>query len=116
MFNLNEFIVTNTVNGVKNGTFTKEYANIMAVNYMMNNMLTQDNVISINSQIEELELEQSQKAEINNDFIIGEEITEDDKNVSISDKYESTEGNNEDILTEETEQPIDLDDDGEPLI
>lgn len=110
MFNLNEFIITNTVNGVKNGTFTKEYANIMAVNYMMNNMLTQDEVISISTQIEAWETERNTVV----DIPIEEptvEIGEGEINV-------------EDIMTfpeedtepkeEVTEEPL-TEDDGEPL-
>lgn len=64
MFNLAEFIITNTVNGVKNGTFTKEYANIMAVNYMLKGVLTQDDVVSINEQIEIWEAVQNAEIEL----------------------------------------------------
>lgn len=52
MFDLKAFIVTNIVNGIKNGTFTKEYGNIMAVNYLAKGMLTEENVIDIATQIE----------------------------------------------------------------
>ena len=59
MFDLKNFIVTNTVNGVKNGTFTKEYVNIMAVNYMLKGVLLEEDVISISTQIESWEAEQN---------------------------------------------------------
>lgn len=52
MFDLKAFIVTNIVNGIKNGTFTKEYGNIMAVNYLAKGMLTEANVIDIATQVE----------------------------------------------------------------
>ena len=55
MFDLKAFIVTNIVNGIKNGTFTKEYGNIMAVNYLAKGMLTEENVIDIDAQITEWE-------------------------------------------------------------
>ncbi len=58
MFNLRAFIVRNIVNGVKNGTFTKEYANIMAVNYLVKGVLTEENVIDIDTQITAWEAEQ----------------------------------------------------------
>lgn len=58
MFDLKSFIVTNIVNGVKNGTFTKEYGNIMAVNYMVKNVITQDDVETVSTQIEAWEAEQ----------------------------------------------------------
>ena len=53
MFNLKEFIVTNIVNGIKNGTFTKEYGNIMAVNYFTKGLITEEEIISIDAQITE---------------------------------------------------------------
>lgn len=55
MFDLKAFIVTNIVNGIKNGTFTKEYGNIMAVNYLAKGMLTEENIIDIHTQITEWE-------------------------------------------------------------
>lgn len=57
MFNLKEFIEKNIVDGVKNGTFTKEYANITAVNYMLKGVLLEENIISINDRIEQWENE-----------------------------------------------------------
>ena len=51
MFNLKEFIVKNIVNGIKNGTFSKEYGNIMAVNYLVKGILTEEDVASIDAQI-----------------------------------------------------------------
>lgn len=62
MFNLKNFIVTNIVNGVKNGTFTKEYANIMAVNYLIKGILTTEDVMEIDAQITAWE-EEKAKAE-----------------------------------------------------
>jgi hypothetical protein len=59
MFNLRDFIVRNIVNGVKNGTFTKEYANIMAVNYLVKGVLTEEHVIDIDTQITAWEAEQA---------------------------------------------------------
>lgn len=57
MFDLKNFIVTNLVNGVRNGTFAKEYANITAVNYLAKGILAEDNVVSVNAQIEAWEAE-----------------------------------------------------------
>ena len=53
MFNLKSFIVENIVNGIKNNTFTKEYGNIMAVNYLAKGIITEDEIIAINTQITE---------------------------------------------------------------
>ncbi len=79
MFNLKEFIVRNIVNGVKNGTFTKEYANIMAVNYLVKGVLAENDVISVNTQIEEWEAEQNvivETVEPGEDEEVAEDATE----------------------------------------
>lgn len=67
MFNLKNFIVKNIVNGVKNGTFTKEYANIMAVNYLIKGVLTEENVVSVDAQITAWEAEQTTTEEPDED-------------------------------------------------
>ena len=51
MFDLKAFIVKNIVNGIKNGTFSKEFGNIMAVNYLAKGILTEDNVEDIDAQV-----------------------------------------------------------------
>ena len=79
MFNLKSFIVKNIVNGVKNGTFTKEYANIMAVNYLVKGILAEENVIDIDTQITAWEADQSaveEPVEVETEEIV-EETTED---------------------------------------
>lgn len=53
MFNLKSFIVENIVNGIKNNTFTKEYGNIMAVNYLAKGIITEEEIIAIDDQITE---------------------------------------------------------------
>ena len=106
MFNLSEFITKNIVNGVKNGTFTKEYANIMAVNYMLKGVLTEESVMSINSQIEAWESEQ---IALNTPVISeGEEITEDGEEVAETGEIESESGTSDELITDSEE-------DGEPL-
>ncbi len=63
MFNLKEFIVKNIVNGIKNGTFSKEYGNIMAVNYLVKGILSEEDVANIDAQISTWEAEQMVKEE-----------------------------------------------------
>jgi hypothetical protein len=53
MFDLKAFIIDNIVKGVKNGTFSLEYGNIMAVNYFAKGLLTMDDVASIDAQTTE---------------------------------------------------------------
>lgn len=109
MFNLKAFIVTNIVNGVKNGTFTKEYANIMAVNYMLKGALAEDDVISVSTQIEAWEAEQEAQNALNTEIsdTVEEEVTEEETDVYLG-EYEATDG---DLL----EESISNTDDGEPL-
>lgn len=88
MFELSSFIVKNTVNGVKNGTFSKEYANIMAVNYMLKGVLAEEDVVSISTQIEAWETENALNSEVSNDT---EENIEESETDDVSGEYEATE-------------------------
>lgn len=106
MFILSEFITINIVNGVKNKTFTKEYANIMAVNYMLKGVLSESDVVSINEQIEAWEAEQIalNTPVINED----EEITEETEEASGMGEIEGESDASDELVT-------DSEDDGEPL-
>lgn len=75
MFNLKEFIITNIVNGVKNGTFSKEYGNIMAVNYLVKGLLTEEDIARIDAQTTE-EITQEVIEEVVEDEIIEEVVTD----------------------------------------
>lgn len=75
MFNLKEFITKNIVNGIKNGTFSKEYGNIMSVDYLIKGILTEEDVASIDAQITAWEAEQIAKEEAVEE-IPSEEVTE----------------------------------------
>lgn len=75
MFNLKEFTTKNIVNGIKNGTFSKEYGNIMAVDYLVKGILTEEDVASIDAQITAWEAEQIAKEESVKE-IPPEEVTE----------------------------------------
>ena len=73
MFNLKEFITKNIVNGIKNGTFSKEYGNIMAVDYLVKGILTEDDVAGIDAEITEWIAEQAARVV---EKISPEEVTE----------------------------------------
>ena len=47
MFNIADFIKETLISGVKNGAFAVEYANIMAVNYMIKGIITMADVQEI---------------------------------------------------------------------
>lgn len=51
MFNLKEFIKTNLINGVSNGIFAKEYAAILATNYLVKGILSETDVEEISEAI-----------------------------------------------------------------
>lgn len=108
MFDLNGFITTNIVNGVKNGTFTKEYANIMTVNYMLKGVLTQDDIVSVSTNIEAWEAEQNAVVKSADP---SEEIMVEDLIAELGTETETTD---ETEFAEKSEQL--LEEDGEPLI
>lgn len=100
-FDLNLFIVTNLVKGVKNGTFTKEYANITAVNYLSKGMLTEDDVISVNAQVEAWEAEKNtvvESAESSEEIMVEDLIEELGTETETTDETDS-----EDLPEDETE-------------
>jgi hypothetical protein len=74
MFNLKEFITRNIVNGIKNGTFTKEYGSILAVNYLAKGILGEADLVSIDEKISEWEATQITIENEQEDFV--EEVTE----------------------------------------
>lgn len=56
MFSLKEFVVKNLIDGVKNGSFTKQYASILATNYVLKNLLSEEDVARFNEETEGEEL------------------------------------------------------------
>ena len=50
MFNLKEFIINNLINGVKNKTFSKEYASILATNYLIKGILSEEDIIKFDTE------------------------------------------------------------------
>lgn len=44
MFNLKEFIINNLIKGVKNKSFSKEYASILATNYFLKGILSEEDL------------------------------------------------------------------------
>lgn len=104
MFDLKSFIVRNLVNGVKNGTFTREYANITAVNYLSKGMLVEENLIDIDSQIAEWETAQNATNEPVSDAV--KEVTTEEETTAESSQEEATDGITESVVesVESTEE------------
>lgn len=50
MFNLKEFIINNLISGVKNKTFSKEYASILATNYLIKGILSEEDIIKFDTE------------------------------------------------------------------
>ena len=44
MFNLKEFIINNLIKGVKNKSFSKEYASILATNYFLKGIIAEEDI------------------------------------------------------------------------
>lgn len=88
MFNFKEFVVKSLIDGVKNGSFTKEYASILATNYVLKGLLTQEDVARFDEETSE------NSKEIENSSSI-EEIPE-----------EKAEPTIDEILSENTEEPL----------
>lgn len=44
MFNLKEFILSNLINGVNKNSFSKEYASILATNYLLKGILSEEDL------------------------------------------------------------------------
>lgn len=108
MFNLKEFITKNIVNGIKNGTFSKEYGNIMAVDYLVKGILTEEDVASIDAQITAWEAEQIVKEEPAEE-IPPEEVNEPTDEVieePVEDTGEATEPVENEPETEQSEPEI----------
>ena len=51
MFDLTGFIKENLINGFANGSFAKEQVNIFSVNYMTKGLLTEEDIIEIDTAI-----------------------------------------------------------------
>lgn len=44
MFNIKEFTLNNLINGVNNKSFSKEYASILATNYLLKGFLSEEDI------------------------------------------------------------------------
>lgn len=44
MFNIKEFTLNNLINGVNNKSFSKEYASILATNYLLKGFLSAEDI------------------------------------------------------------------------
>jgi hypothetical protein len=51
MFSLKQFVKTNLIGGVANGIFAKEYAAILATNYLVKGILSETDVAEISEAI-----------------------------------------------------------------
>lgn len=65
MFNLKEFILNSLIKGVKNGTFTKEYASILATNYYIKGILNEQDLARFDEETREEEpIEAQEEAQV----------------------------------------------------
>lgn len=65
MFNLKEFILNSLIKSVKNGTFTKEYASILATNYYIKGILNEQDLARFDEETREEEpIEAQEEAQV----------------------------------------------------
>lgn len=66
MFNFNEFIIENLINGYKEGSFTETQINIFAMNYHMRGQITRDEFDFILDEIRRIDLEKLEEEKSEN--------------------------------------------------
>ena len=52
MFDLSQFAIDNLIKGYEEGSFTRAQVSIFAMNYMMKGIITQDDIVYINGQMD----------------------------------------------------------------
>ena len=103
VFNEKEFIVTNIVNGIKKGTFAKEYGNIMAVKFVAKGFITFEEVAIIDAEI--TAWEEAQKIEPPVEEPI-EDVTTEETEIEDEMILDETEGTETEV--EGTEEPTEI--------
>ena len=56
MFSIRDFIKRNIKNGVKNGTFTREYASILLIGYLGKGYISEDDIAELDEYFDSLEV------------------------------------------------------------
>ena len=66
MFNFNEFIIENLINGYKEGSFSETQINIFAMNYLGRGQITRDEFDFILDEIRRIDLEKMEEEKSEN--------------------------------------------------
>jgi polyhydroxyalkanoate synthesis regulator phasin len=103
MFNIREFIIKNLIDGVKNKSFTKEYASILAVNYLVKGILTQEDLSRFNEEVIILEEDKQEVIEETTQYVAEEIPEETEENIEETEQPNPTEEIEEQLET--TEEP-----------
>ena len=56
MFSMRDFVKRNIKNGVKNGTFTREYASILLIGYLGKGYISEDDIADLDEYFDSLEV------------------------------------------------------------
>ena len=56
MFSMRDFVKRNIKNGVKNGTFTREYASILLIGYLGKGYISEDDIAEMDTYFDSLEV------------------------------------------------------------
>lgn len=115
-FNEKEFIVTNIINGIKKGTFAKEYGNIMAVKFVAKGFITFEEVAIIDAEITAWEESQNIEPPVvegpiegTTDEVIGDIPTEETTEIEDETILDGEDGTETEVEESQTETEI-LDD------
>lgn len=76
MFSIRDFIKRNIKNGVKNGTFTREYASILLIGYLGKGYISEDDMAELDEYFDSLEVVPEPIEEPTDDIITGEETVD----------------------------------------
>ena len=84
MFNLKEFIINNLVKGVKNKSFSKEYASILATNYLLKGILNEEDIMRFDTETTEPVENVEEVTEDNEEVDSTEEVVENTEAIEVA--------------------------------
>ena len=69
MFSMRDFVKRNIKNGVKNGTFTREYASILLIGYLGKGYISEDDIAELDEYFDSLEVAEEPIEEPTDDIV-----------------------------------------------
>ena len=69
MFSMRDFVKRNIKNGVKNATFTREYASILLIGYLGKGYISEDDIAELDEYFDSLEVAEEPIEEPTDDIV-----------------------------------------------